>query len=394
MTSRKDYLQHRAATAKAARHLLAGCDPASPDDILEDIRRIAEDVELPSPGSCTRAKYRKYGRLPSSWIEKEFGTHAAALKEAGLQESRQLSSAKRKVAKQVEEESLNAAIIAEVLPHLAKPIHLPKGVERVRAVVGSDFHGPDCDLFALDVFMDTLKRQQPEFVILNGDVLDFWELSRFSHGPNRKLDLQGEIDWTVKNILARARKAAPKARIILVLGNHELRLIKFLVDNAQPLASLRCLTFGELLSLDKYGIELVFNDAMMRDEVETYELEPAKCYFRIGHHIFTHGDSIGKFPAADELRKWGGLSGTSGHVHRCQLMTAPTLTQPYANWLCCPMMAKKGHHGYDFVDIPERWDCGFAIVDIFPDRGVSIQMPILVENGRAVVDGRVYAAKD
>lgn len=390
MTSRKDYTQLAAETAKDRRAIAENRDPQA---LLADIQRVADDELLGVLGACTRARYRKYGWYPESWIVAEFGTHSAALKAAGLTESRQLSSERRKQAKQVEAEDLEAAVLAEVMPHLAKPIKLPKGVERVRAVVGSDFHGPDCDPFALDVFMDTLKLQQPEFVILNGDVLDFWELSRFSHGPNRRLDLQGEIDWTVKNIFQRARKAAPKARIILVLGNHELRLIKFLVDNAQPLASLRCLSFGELLDLEKYGIELVFNDAMMRDEVENQTLEPKKSYFRIAHHVFTHGESIGKFPAADELRKWGGLSGTSGHVHRCQLMTAPTLTQPYANWLCCPMMAKKGHHGYDFVDIPEKWTTGFALVDIFPDKKVSLQHPIIVENGRAVVDGRVYAAR-
>jgi len=357
------------------------------NQLLGDIQRVAGDPNLSPSGSCTRACYRKYGFYPASAVENEFGTFGAAQKLAGLKDSRTVANDKSRAARKAEDGEMRHAVISEFMPHKAKPVRVPKGVERIRVVTGSDFHGPECDPFALDVFMDTIKRQQPDMVVLNGDVLDFYELSRYSHNPNQMPDLQGEVDWVVKNIFAPARKAAPKARIIMVIGNHEERLTKYLCDVAQPLAGLRCLSFGELLQLEKFDIELVFGDANIRSGSRTEFAE--KGYLKVAHHIFTHGDSIGKHHTSDELRAWGGFSGTSGHTHRAQISTAPTLTFPYANWMSTPMMATKGLHGQHFVMLPERWDVGFGIVDIFPQEKLSQQTLVLVGD-HAVVDGIVY----
>jgi hypothetical protein len=54
-----------------------------------------------------------------------------------------------------------------------------------------------------------------------------------------------------------------------------------------------------------------------------------------------------------------------------------------------PMMATKGLHGQHFVDIPEKWSCGFGIVDIFPEEKLSQQTLVFVGD-HAVVDGIVY----
>lgn len=379
--------QYRENAKSHAKHERAEANSHHPGKLLEDMQRIAGDATLSPTGSCTRACYRKYGFYPASMIESEFGTFGAAQKLAGLKDSRTIASEKSRSARKAEDSEMRHAVISEFLPHKAEPVKIPKGVERIRVVTGSDFHGPECDPFALDVFMDTIKRQQPDMIVLNGDVYDFIELSRYSHNPNQMPALQEELDWVAENIFERVRKAAPKARIIMVIGNHEERLTKYLCDVAQPLAGLRCLSFGELLQLEKFGIELVFGDANIRPGNRTEFAE--KGYLKVAHHIFTHGDSIGKHHTSDELRKWGGFSGTSGHTHRAQISTAPTLTFPHANWMSTPMMATKGLHGQHFVDIPERWDCGFGIVDIFPKEKLSQQTLILVGD-HAVVDGIVY----
>lgn len=385
--SKKQYRQDaqvRAAEERSQR------SEATQDKLLEDLRRIAGDPMLSPSGSCTRALYRKYGFYPASAVENTFGTFTAAQKLAGLKDSRTVAQDKSRAARKAEDSEMRHAVISEFLPHKAKPVKIPKGVERIRVVTGSDFHGPECDPFALDVFVDTIRRQQPDMVVLNGDVYDFIELSRYSHNPNQMPALQEELDWVADNIFKRVRKAAPKARIIMVIGNHEERLTKYLCDVAQPLAGLRCLSFGELLQLEKFGIELVFGDANIRPGKRTEFAE--KGYLKVAHHIFTHGQSIGKHHTADELRAWGGFSGTSGHTHRAQISTAPTLTFPYANWMSTPMMATKGLHGQHFVLQPERWDVGFGLVDIFPKEKLSQQTLVLVGD-HAVVDGIVYKRK-
>jgi UDP-2,3-diacylglucosamine pyrophosphatase LpxH len=50
-------------------------------------------------------------------------------------------------------------------------------------VVANDFHVPFHDAIALALFQRFLRREQPDWLILNGDLMDFWEVSRFDLTP-------------------------------------------------------------------------------------------------------------------------------------------------------------------------------------------------------------------
>jgi hypothetical protein len=146
-------------------------------------------------------------------------------------------------------------------------------------------------------FMDWWK---PEIVVILGDLIDFYAISRFSRDPARVLKLQEELDEGVL-VLENIRKHAPKAKMTFLRGNHEDRLKKYLWANAQELSGLRALRLEELLQFDR--LKISYND---------------KNQIKYRGIIIKHGSIVRKFAgytAKGEFEK-NGMSGVSGHSHR------------------------------------------------------------------------------
>jgi UDP-2,3-diacylglucosamine pyrophosphatase LpxH len=102
--------------------------------------------------------------------------------------------------------------------------------------------------------IDDLK---PERIFLNGDIVDFYAISRFNKCPKRELEMQDEIDAT-SAFLHTLRAVAADADIDFIEGNHEGRLSAYVNDsNRRAMSSLRCLTVPELLGLDSLGINYI-----------------------------------------------------------------------------------------------------------------------------------------
>src|SRR5260370_26148298 len=115
-------------------------------------------------------------------------------------------------------------------------------------VVANDHHVPFHDESALALFKHFLRRERPEWLILNGDFQDFWEVSRFDLTPRGGKEFKEEIAIG-KTILRSFRRILPKARITWVEGNHEFRLRRYLIQNARVLYGVPGLTVPELFDL-------------------------------------------------------------------------------------------------------------------------------------------------
>jgi len=367
-------------------------------DLLKDILRVADDELLSFPGTCSRAKYKKFGYFPETVVFDHFGNHEEFQRTAGLRDSRTTKSYRDRRARLKTEERVCGYYTEEIKPWCGA-FERKSDLEQQTLVVGSDFHGREADRFALEVFIDVCRRLQPDHICLNGDIVDFGEVGRWAKNPNKLLDLQGEITWTVENILRPLRDVAPEANIDYLVGNHEYRLIRYLSDVAPSLASLDCLEFSELFSLKDLRISLVSNDAMLAPN-EKDRKEISKQTWKIYGNCFvvTHGTSAGKFPADKELNKYG-LSGISGHVHRPQYHSMPSVVNPWADWMTCGMMARNdlrdgAGHGDTFKTGPSTWTTGFGVVSVFPTKGVALQTPVIIKRGIAEFGGVTYRERD
>ena len=108
-------------------------------------------------------------------------------------------------------------------------IDIETKLENGTVVIASDIHIPFQDNAAVRSFVKYCKEKQPEVVVLNGDVLDMFMLSRFTKGEGRN---PLEEMTMCQGFLDSLRKAVPNADIYYVIGNHENRLEKYVLNKA------------------------------------------------------------------------------------------------------------------------------------------------------------------
>jgi len=177
---------------------------------------------------------------------------------------------------------------------------MKRKVEYEKTAFIPDIHAPYIDGPAFRCMLAFLRTFKPEHIFVIGDVLDFYQLSKFIKNPSRMMDLQTDID-SATIALKQIRKAAPQAKIRLLCGNHEKRLQKFLWSQAAELFSLRDLTVPHLLGLKELNIEWIESGSMVFHD------------FLIKHGNLVRSRS--GYTATGEREK-AGISGVSGHTHR------------------------------------------------------------------------------
>lgn len=241
-----------------------------------------------------------------------------------------------------------------------------------RVVFLSDIHAPFHDEIVWDQVLRFVQDYDPDRIVVNGDLVDAYNVSRFSKDPNRRHNLQDEIDIS-RGLLASLRDRAQNARIDLTTGNHESRVERYLWSQAPELSSLRCLRLGELLSLNELEIEL--------HGVEGFLLRPK---FRV-----KHGDAVRKHSghsAKSEFEKHG-ISGISGHTHRMGTYEVRNDAGVFA-WTeqgcLCDMNP-------EYINGIANWAAGFAVGE-FATGGNRYQLELVrVPEQRLVYRGRDYS---
>jgi len=175
-----------------------------------------------------------------------------------------------------------------------------KKPEYKKIVFVSDIHAPFHDEKAVKACLSFIKWWKPDTIIFLGDVVDFYAVSHFDKDPQRKLQLQDEIDSAI-GILKKFSQLSPKSNKIFLKGNHEHRLQKFLWSKAAELSGLRMMNVPSLLELDRLKIK--------------YE-DTGKII--INNTIIKHGNIVRKFASYSAKGEFEscGVSGISGHTHR------------------------------------------------------------------------------
>src|SRR5947209_14158515 len=83
------------------------------------------------------------------------------------------------------------------------------------AVIANDFHIPFHDERALLLFKMFLRRERPDWLILNGDFQDFWEISSYDLTPRNGKDFKCEIE--IGRSILRSFRGPCRTRAILGL---------------------------------------------------------------------------------------------------------------------------------------------------------------------------------
>lgn len=189
----------------------------------------------------------------------------------------------------------------------------------------------DLDTAALDPFHDeaamaaalkVVQAADPDVVIHLGDFLDFASFGTYEIEAGFALTVQPAID-RAHRFLVEVQAAAPRARQVLLEGNHDRRLQKAIVKNALAAFGIRraeapdewpVLSLPYLLRLSEIG---------GGDGVEYVGGYPAGIYWindRLccihGHKVRSSGSTAAAVVQDDSAR----ISTLFGHVHRVELM--------------------------------------------------------------------------
>jgi predicted phosphodiesterase len=134
--------------------------------------------------------------------------------------------------------------------------------DQVTLAVG-DAQFPFVDERSVALFHLAVREVQPDNVVLLGDMLDLPSLSRFQQRPEWVGSTNDAIEQ-YSEFLAQTRANAPNARITVVHGNHEQRLINYLARNASEVLGIRragqkmaALSIQNLCAYDDMEIEYV-----------------------------------------------------------------------------------------------------------------------------------------
>lgn len=170
-----------------------------------------------------------------------------------------------------------------------------------KVLVISDLHIPYHDEEALETAIKFGLEKEVNTIIINGDLLDCYKLSRFEKDP-RKRDISYEIECA-KMFLKRLRELFPEALIIYYLGNHDLWYKRYLYAKAPELLGIPEVELNHILGLKE--LEIVYLD-------NSRGITLGDLNIRHGHEFFGSG---GVYPARTYYLK-AKANILVGHVHR------------------------------------------------------------------------------
>lgn len=122
-----------------------------------------------------------------------------------------------------------------------------------KAVIGGDCHFGAEDKKAIELFRLFCKEEKPGTVILNGDLVDAYELSHFLKEPTAD-GLKSEIE-SAKSFLKKLRASLPDASLVYVWGNHSQRWDKSILAKMPELFGV--ISLDELLNCKDLGIKVI-----------------------------------------------------------------------------------------------------------------------------------------
>jgi predicted phosphodiesterase len=232
------------------------------------------------------------------------------------------------------------------LPESDEAIYEPYDLKAKRLLVLSDIHIPYHNIEALTCAFDFAKQEKPDAILLNGDTLDFFGLSRFMKDP-KKRSIASELA-IFKDFMEILKKTF-NAKIYYKMGNHCERYEHFLWMKAH-----------ELVGVEEFEIENI-----LKARAEGIEVIKDKRIMKAGDLNIIHGHEFGgsvfsPVNIARGLFLRGKVSAMQGHNHQTSEHSESNmngeLTTTWSLGCLCEL-----HPAYLPIN---KWNHGFALVDV------------------------------
>jgi len=218
--------------------------------------------------------------------------------------------------------------------------------ELKRGLILADTQIPFQDNKGLSVVLDRAKQFDPDFVILNGDIIDFYRLSKFRIDPTVD-DTKEAINALIQFLMA-LRTLFPDAEIVYKLGNHDDRFYYYMQQKAPEFFGIPEFRIESVLHTDKLGIEVVGDKRRIR---------AGKLYIIHGHEFWQSLNN--PVNPARGLYLKAKRSSLCAHHHQTSEHTEPDIGDDLITcWsigCCCQL-----HPEYMPIN---KWNHGFALME-------------------------------
>lgn len=213
--------------------------------------------------------------------------------------------------------------------------------------VMSDVHVPYHDDKALDACLSYADYYQPDTILFNGDVADFFSISRWEKNPAER-NLSRELQLC-RQFLQHIRERFPKTRMIYKIGNHEERWEKYMWLKAPELTGISEFEIYDIMNFSKYGVEEVKGKQKIKGGPNLTLIH--------GHELF---NSTAPVNFARTLQTNLGVCAIAGHRHQTSEHSFKTADNKHIHcWSlgCLCDMAPE-------YAVLNRWNHGFATIEL------------------------------
>jgi predicted phosphodiesterase len=249
--------------------------------------------------------------------------------------------------------------IPESFEEIREPYILATSTKKI--LVLSDIHFPYHNSKALKVAIKYGIKEGVDCIILNGDILDFYSLSDFAKDPS-KPRLRKEIELG-KWFLNELRLAFPTAQIYYKIGNHEMRLERYLQVKAPEIFDSEEFRLDILLDFAKHHVILVDKYTVIK---------AGKLSIIHGHEYKGAG---GIYPAKYIYSK-SKVDTICGHYHRSSTYLDKNMDGQYHGGFSTGCLCELSP---DYMPYNE-WVHGFAVVTMKSGGNFSVQN-LTIDNG-------------
>jgi predicted phosphodiesterase len=247
----------------------------------------------------------------------------------------------RRIIKQVENRPLNPYN----LPSSDETIYQPFKINAKRLLVLSDIHIPYHSVNSLTIAFDWAKKQKPDAILLNGDTLDFFGLSRYAKDP-KKRSFSSELE-SFKDFITILKKTFD-AKIYFKIGNHEERYEHYLWMKAGELAGIDDFELANIIKARAEGIEIIADKRIMK---------AGELNIIHGHEYF---GSFSPVNIARGLFTKGKVSAMQGHNHQTSEHTEADMNGKITTTWSVGCLSEL-HPMYMPLN---KWNHGFAFIEI------------------------------
>lgn len=249
-------------------------------------------------------------------------------------------------------------------------------------VIANDVHGSMMDRPAVEAFLADLKDWNPDEVVLNGDIIECGGFLAAHHtlGYVAQTAYSWQEDIAAGNwFLDEVQKAAPKATLHIIEGNHEDRVERWIVDqtmrHGRDSEFLRTLLGPDiLLRVKERGI--LYH---RRGEHEIPGLPPG--WIKLGKIFFVHELGGGKNAASAAVGRTAG-NVVFAHTHQedtaTMVLPGVGLVKAWNPGCLCTRVPLWRHSN------PTNWSHGYA-VQFIAKSGEFMHINVSILEGRSLV---------